>query len=127
MSVVWRPVDMALVWGPVEFGGCVYALKFSDGTVKVGKSRHLKQRFDHHLQVMGWKGAQLVDFWFSRHHDYYSVTERLAIKAAESLMTPECSKTGFEYFHGIDFEELLALLQQLDPCAPALPPGGIAA
>lgn len=123
VAINWDKPHLELIWDKVHFGGSVYAFLFSDGTTKVGKSQHLRRRFNDHLSHFRWnKGARLSDFWFSGHHDYYSVTEKQAIKAAESLMTPASSRTGKEYFHHIDFEELLALLQELDPCAPELPP-----
>lgn len=112
---------MKLIWGRVHSGGCIYALKFSNGSVKVGKSRHLGRRFDTHLMALRARGAHLVDWWFSKQLDDYSATETLAINAAESLMTHESGRTGREWFHNIDFEKLMFLISALDACAPSWP------
>lgn len=105
-----------LEWGPVSNGGTVYALKFSDGAVKVGKTAHLRQRLDRLVSDSRRAfDAHLVDWYFTHVHATYSATEDFAIAAAEKAMTSESRRLEPEWFLDIDFEVLLGLLAELDP------------
>lgn len=116
MTTPIENVGHQLIWTRVSGGGCVYALAFSNGTVKVGKTSHLNSRFSSHISKMaGQHGARPVDWYFTRTHADYSATEQLAIAAAVSVMTAESSRTGREWFHHIDFGQLTRLLLELDP------------
>ncbi|WP_045740925.1 hypothetical protein [Actinoplanes rectilineatus] len=108
--------SQALIWEKVPFGGCVYMLAFSDGTVKVGKTGHLAQRFKSivNFQLKTF-GVRLIDFYFTRTHDSYSATEDLAIRAAEQSMTAESKRLTKEWFFNLDRELLQTLLVEMDP------------
>ncbi len=107
---------MTATWGKVPFGGTVYALSFNNGIVKIGKTTHLRQRFNRHLSwVRRCHNARLSDWYFTSVHDTYSATEDFATQAAESLMTAESARWDNEIFINIDFGCLLGLLAELDP------------
>ncbi|GIM90357.1 hypothetical protein [Paractinoplanes toevensis] len=115
-----RRTALPVVWGRVPFGGCVYALNFDIGMVKVGRTQHLDARLKAHEDFMrNCYGAELLEVWLSGHHDCYAATERLAISTAESLMTADSIQIGREWFYGIDFGRLRELLAAVDPFAPA--------
>ena len=101
----------------VELGGYIYALKFSNGMVKVGKSCDPLQRLEDHCRAMRRAGGHLRDWWFSKPHAYYDATEVFVVEAATALMTPESGRSGFEWFYNIDYNALIFQIQELAPCS----------
>jgi hypothetical protein len=79
-----------------EDSGFVYAIEFTNGTVKIGKTSSPKRRFLEHDRSAARFGVSAKRRWCTIRHDGYDTTER------EVLRLVSCSfacLTGREYFH----------------------------
>jgi hypothetical protein len=105
----------------VTAGGYIYALAFTDGTVKVGKSRVPNKRIAQHAGSGSGFGIRISRYWVSPLVHNYSRLEKAAIWMARAL-APERASVGrtSEYFKGVDVDDLFALCGDLVEAAGEL-------
>ena len=77
--------------------GCVYALEFSSGTVKVGKTKNADRRLAEHEAAAACFGLSILRRWVSVEHEGCDQTERMMI---ETLRESQTSLNGGEFFDG---------------------------
>lgn len=91
--------------------GFTYALTFSDGITKVGRTINPYGRLNAHRRVAEKRGVFICRWWMSKRHDLCSISERKLIAAAHEIGTlvDRC-----EYFTGCDdLLELIALAETI--------------
>ena len=100
--------------GAYERDGYVYAVEFSDGTVKVGKAKSLHSRLSNHRHDAEKFALSIKRWWGSPLHRGYENSEKRLI--AHATETGEV-QGGREYFVGVDFDRLVAaaLEVEMDP------------
>lgn len=89
--------------------GYVYVIKFTTGTVKVGRTASPRDRFDSHANDAAKFGAQISDAWLSPRHRSFSSNERLLIEHVAADSSPYRA----EYFPDADFARAVAFVQTL--------------
>lgn len=85
--------------------GHVYALQFSDGTVKVGRTEEAQDRLRAHEQTAKGFGLSVTGKWLSPEHAGWVENEG-ALKRLAGELGGTCR--GSEWFAGVDFGELTA-------------------
>jgi len=87
------------------FGGrYVYAIRYSNGIVKVGQTLNPRSRIGGHRQIGFVFGAELEHCWLSPAHTEYRESEANLIRLASVHGGSIISR---EYFAGADFEALV--------------------
>lgn len=90
--------------------GFLYAMRFSSGAVKVGRTGNLAARKKQHAANAEVHGHRLEEVW-SVWVSHQKFGEQLAIGAACSLPdTAKPTSSSLEWWMGVDFEALLAEL-----------------
>lgn len=92
--------------GKATVGGYIYVIEYSTGVVKVGRTVDPATRFKHHRQFAEVFDAVFTRTWLSPLHGNYKANEVLLLGHAKQLSTRMVVK---EYFHGVDFDQLVAL------------------
>lgn len=91
--------------------GHIYVLGFSNGCVKVGRTKNSGQRLGAHKSAAGKFGLTITDEWTSEPHAEWMQNEDALKRIAEELGGTLAG--GKEYFTGVEFaavmEEALAL------------------
>lgn len=90
--------------------GYVYAVEFSDGTVKVGKARNLQVRLANHRQDAEKFKLSIAQWWGSPLHRGYADTEKKLIAFASSVGDIH---GGREYFTGVSFSRVVEFASSL--------------
>ncbi len=90
--------------------GYIYAIQFSTGVTKVGRTSDPWTRYDQHRSAAETFGVSITRHWVSPLHNRFERTERRLVETALELSTGQIRT---EYFLGIDFDELLAEVAQM--------------
>ncbi len=97
--------------------GYVYAVEFSSGVVKVGKTTDPGSRLANHAKYAEIHGGAIRESWTSELHNGYTKTERQLIEFCQQR---GAKVFGKEYFGGLDFNivrdfaEITVQLSQID-------------
>jgi hypothetical protein len=83
--------------------GHVYAVRFTTGTAKVGKTVNPARRLRNHALSAQAHGIDIDRVWISEEHGGYSLTEQRLKDFCASLGT--AMNSGGEHFGGISAEE----------------------
>lgn len=97
--------------GKARYGGYIYVLEFSNGTIKVGRTKNPRGRFATHKRSSNTFGIGLDRWWFSRLHNQWQENEEKLIGLARQLGTAHGDSS--EYFAGIDFYTLVQKAEHL--------------
>lgn len=104
--------------------GHIYVMRFSNETVKVGRTTDPDERFERHKATARKDKSILTDFWVSPQHGNSDQTERKLIKF--------CQRTGLkhrgnEWFSGLLYDDVVKYAQTLDlaPSHLELPDGSV--
>lgn len=89
--------------------GHVYAVEFSNGTVKVGRAVSPEKRILNHQTTAAAFGVSIVRKWISESCDAQGVEERLIASLTERGATV----SGREWFTGVPFDEIVDLVLSL--------------
>lgn len=63
------------------YHGCIYVVAFSDGSIKVGKTRRPKTRLRTHLNKSAEHGLEMINLWISGEHVEYAENETALINS----------------------------------------------
>jgi hypothetical protein len=99
--------------------GYVYVLGFSNGSVKVGRSKNGQQRLGDHKSTARKFGLTVTDEWLSPAHVEWERNEE-ALKAIAADLGGIVA--GREYFSGIEFAAVRDKAMTLPFTAPEAPP-----
>lgn len=109
-----QEVDLASltkVAAPPDDQGHLYVIQFSSGTIKVGRTNQPVERMKKHRRY-GWAfGVVIVRAWISGAHEGYEATETALIDYAAATATGDRARR--EFFHGADFDALVAFAEKL--------------
>lgn len=87
--------------GQIMNWGFIYLIKFSDGTLKVGRSKHRpRNRIKLHALDAAKFGISAEDSWVSRVHPFHDVAESVLIKFCKEVGTSVLLTR--EFFTGVD-------------------------
>lgn len=92
-----------------EGQGCLYAIKFETGVVKVGQTNHPARRLAEHRRDAWAFNVVMAEVWVSTAHEGYLANEVRLIAFAAST----AERARREYFHGADFEKIVQFGLQL--------------
>ncbi|AEV86672.1 hypothetical protein ACWT_5655 [Actinoplanes sp. SE50] len=84
--------------------GFLYAIKFSNGVIKVGSTRTPQARLRTHAGEAAGFGHQVLDQWLSDEHDGYQSTEQTLIAQMTFLA---CQRHRREYFQHVNWDQVL--------------------
>lgn len=90
--------------------GYVYVLAFSNGTIKVGRTKNARQRLSAHKSDARKFGTAVTDQWFSPLHAEWIENETALMKIATELGGVA---QGTEYFNGADFAAVVEIARAL--------------
>lgn len=93
-------------------GGFLYAIKFSNGTVKVGSTVQPRVRFNAHRSDANAFDVQVGCWWLSAEMPNYLAGEDQLIEMAEAMGGRRARR---EYFHGIDYDDLVCQAKKAFP------------
>lgn len=93
----------------------LYVIQFSDGAVKVGQTRHVRERLKHHEYEARLADRTVEEFDFSFRYSNALAEERRLIAFCAARWTAEPGRR--EYFADADFEALCSYFQQLERLA----------
>ncbi|MEO3856130.1 GIY-YIG nuclease family protein [Acrocarpospora sp. B8E8] len=93
-----------------DYENCIYAIEFSSGVVKVGRTNDTTKRLAAHRKDAAQHHVEITRTWFSPgHHTYLDNETALIGFCAERW--PAAS--GREYFGGADFDSVVAYASDL--------------
>lgn len=95
---------------PIAGCGYVYAIAFSNGSVKVGSTADPETRIKTHRENAKAFEIQIVDLWLTDAHVNYLLSEQIALGIARSRSTKVLRK---ENFAGIDFKSMTSWFDEL--------------
>lgn len=75
--------------------GVVYAVEFSDGTVKVGKTQSPNRRLREHASAASRFGIAIVRSWVSIRHSEFCASEKAVLASISAKYPP---RSGAEFF-----------------------------
>lgn len=102
---------LATIAAPPDDHGHLYVIQFSSGTIKVGRTNQPVERMKKHRRY-GWAfGVVIVRAWLSAAHEGYEATETKLIDHAAATATGDRARR--EFFHGADFDALVAFAEDL--------------
>jgi hypothetical protein len=87
-------------------------VQFSNGVIKIGKSRVPKSRIREHGNAARLRGLDVVNVWVSQPHADYGASEQRLWKAFGYCMNALEYGSGSEYFRGVSFDEAVEAAQQ---------------
>lgn len=104
--------------------GHVYVLRFSNNTVKVGRTIDPDERFEHHKTTARKDQSILTDMWVSPQHGNSNQTER---KLIEFCQVRGIKHRGNEWFSNVRYDDLVKYAQELElaPSLLTLPDGSV--
>lgn len=104
--------------------GHVYVLRFSDNTVKVGRTIDPDERFEHHKTTARKDQSILTDMWVSPQHGNSNQTER---KLIEFCRARGLKHRGNEWFSNVRYDDLVKYAEELElaPSLLMLPDGSV--
>lgn len=98
----------------VNFMSYVYAIKFSCGLVKVGRTHKPKERISTHAStVRNVSGSEIIKRWVSQPHTNNSENEEKLIRFCSSISDPARS-SGREWFNGCNFDAVITYAETLN-------------
>jgi len=95
--------------------GYVYAIGFSNGDVKVGRTQHIRTRLRTHKRSARRAGLAVADCWVSPLHVEWDINEDTLKQVGIKLGGTPVSA---EYFTGLDWSEVVGMALRL----PFTPP-----
>jgi hypothetical protein len=96
--------------GKAEFGGYIYVIEFTDGTIKVGTTNNPPARLAAHRRSSISFGIDISRRWFSGIHENRLENEQLLIQAARALGG---SSPTVEFFKGVRFDDIAGIAKRL--------------
>lgn len=89
-----------------KVGNYVYVIRFSSGTIKVGRSSKLRSRLRKHALSANQMGTSITRYWVSDPcvNDVYN--ERLLVGFCAGRARRTTGGMSGEYFEGLKFEEV---------------------
>ncbi|QYC53725.1 G-I-Y Y-I-G endonuclease [Gordonia phage Leroy] len=93
-----------------SYHGHVYVIAFSNGTIKVGRTRRPRHRIRTHQDEARRFGISIENLWLSEHHVEYKDTEHSLICHMREVAT---ASSGAEYFADADFKRTVAFANSL--------------
>jgi hypothetical protein len=92
-----------------DYHGCIYVIAFSDGSIKVGKTRRPKSRLRTHLNKAAEHGLEMVNLWISGEHVEYAENETALIDSLSARAEVRVRET----FTGTSFDDATRLAAEL--------------
>lgn len=99
--------EATLLWQWGRDLGHIYAIRFTTGIVKVGRTQMVRQRFNQHKRYALKNGFGIDRVWWSKRHPGYTKTETRFKAFCADLGSPVPGKS--EYFTGFAPEEFGAV------------------
>lgn len=93
-----------------SYGGYVYVIEFTAGTVKVGRTNNPRNRITDHHDLAEVHGHGIARYWLSHHHLNYEANE------VELIAFGRRNSTGIvrnEYFTGLDYSQVITFAKSL--------------
>lgn len=112
---------MTIDQGSTGAGGHIYALRYSDGTVKIGRSISPIRRAATHRAAGARFGVAVTDEWISTRHHEWRENETALLDWC--LRQPGASvRSGAEYVTGLDHAAIVDYATSSLPCSDAHEP-----
>jgi hypothetical protein len=126
LAILCAPFDASTLPtrnGALDPDGYIYAVEFSLGIVKVGRTNNPRARLYQHEKTVCCFGGSVTRAWFSSAHRNWRENERILLEHAGRL-GERLAET--EYFRGCDFDAVLEGLDWLSFAETPAPQRGSA-